>query len=733
MLILRFAVFTPLKRCFDYLAPATMTEAILHTKIGARFLLPFGSRTIMGILLSIDTETEIATHKMKGAGECLDFTPVLTPALLELGQWMSAYYHAPLGEVLWMMLPPPLRSSHKIVPQAITFELTELGQIETMRLKKNAKNKIALAEFFLNHPVVFPADLAHLDFNYHSTLKQFIADEWVVKKLKDHTVLPANFHSVAANPLLNSAQANVIQTVLSQPPGFCVNLLEGVTGSGKTEVYLEITKSLLSQGKQVLILVPEIGLTPQFLARTQKQLNVTVLGIHSQLSPAKRFEIWQAASLNQVQLIIGTRTALFTPMPYLGMIIIDEEHDASYRSRDGIRYSARDSAIVYAKHLNIPIILGSATPSLESLYNTQKGRFVPLFLSQRAIGSIPEWQLIDNTENPQVDGLTEPLIRAIENKLQLNEQVILFLNRRGFSPVLFCQNCRWMADCPACDAHLTLHQHTLNCHHCGYKIHKPKHCPECHQDTLIPLGQGTQRIENALEAIFPSEKIIRMDRDVINNRQALENALSHINNNTACIILGTQMIAKGHDFPNVTLVGIIDTDNLLFSHDYHGEEQLAQLLMQVAGRGGRASKPATVLIQTYHPDHTIFTQLPKIGYHDYSMQLLEKRAAFNLPPFSYQAHILADSKVKDLAFNFLHQVAQCFDKDHAELAALVKISPAMNCTMPRRKGYFRAYLLLQTHQRKLLNQILLIFDTLLLKQKTRDLKFYMEIDPPESA
>lgn len=733
MFILRFALFTPLKQCFDYLAPATMTETELHAKIGARFLLPFGSRTIIGILLTIDNQTKIAAHKMKNAVECLDLVPVLSPSLLELGQWMSAYYHAPIGEILWMMLPPPLRAPHKSMSNIITFELTELGHIEMIRLKKNAKNKIALAEIFLNHAVVSTPDLTHLEFNYRSILKQFIENNWVLKKTQGHTILPAYYHAITPNPLLNQDQLNVIKTVLTQPPGFCVSLLEGVTGSGKTEVYLEIAKSLLNQGKQILILVPEIGLTPQFLARTQKQLNVTVLGIHSQLSPMKRFEIWQAASLNQVQLIIGTRTALFTPMPYLGMIIIDEEHDASYRSRDGIRYSARDSAIVYAKHLNIPIILGSATPSLESLYNTQKGRFLPLFLSKRAIGSIPKWQLIDNTENPQVDGLTDPLIRAIENKLQLGEQVILFLNRRGFSPVLFCQNCRWMADCPACDAHLTLHQHTLNCHHCGYKIHKPKHCPECHQDTLIPLGQGTQRIENALEAIFPNEKIIRMDRDVINNRQDLENALTLINNNTARIILGTQMIAKGHDFPNVTLVGVIDTDNLLFSHDYHGEEQLAQLLMQVAGRGGRASKPATVLIQTYHPDHAIFTQLPKIGYHDYSMQLLEKRAAFNLPPFSYQAHILADSKVKDLAFNFLHQVVQYFDRNHTELAALVKISPAMNCTMPRRKGYFRAYLLLQTHQRKLLNQILLIFDTLLLKHKTRDLKFYMEIDPPESA
>ncbi|GBU09347.1 primosome assembly protein PriA [Gammaproteobacteria bacterium] len=760
MLILRFAVFTPLKRSFDYLAPNLSTQENLSLKIGTRFLLPFGHQKCIGVLLSIATSTQINIKKLKTPLACLDELPILNANLLKLANWMSSYYHAPIGYVLWLMLPPPLRifsasSTKNSIPQTRSYKISALGREMLPQIAANAKNRLAFAQLFkkdqnpesfvdkefeketfekeLFNKELFEHELSALSFKVRPQLKYFLEQNWITTQTQNPTVLPKYYYALKPNPLLTNAQQDVVNAVINQADEFKVSLLEGVTGSGKTEVYLELAKHFLNKGQQVLILVPEIGLTPQFLARIQNQLQINVLGIHSQLSNLARFEAWLKATLNQIHLVIGTRTALFTPMPNLGMIIIDEEHDASYRSRDGVRYSARDAAIVYAKHLNIPILLGSATPALDSLQNSLNGRYQALFLKQRVLGTMPKWQIIDCILHPQVNGLTEVLIEAIKARLDKNEQVILFLNRRGFAPVLFCQNCKWMADCPACDAHLTLHYNRLSCHHCAYSAPKPEFCPNCQKDSLIALGYGTQRIENALQDIFPDEKIVRIDRDTISKKQDLENALDLINSLQTRIILGTQMIAKGHDFAEVTLVAVIDTDNLLFSHDFRGEEQLAQLLTQVSGRGGRAQKPAQVLIQTYHPEHAIFQDLPKIGYHEYALSLLEKRALFKLPPFSYQAQIFADSKVLERANKFLQNGLDEFEQQYDKLAALLKISPPLSCYMSRRKGYFRAYILVQSHDRNILNISLANLDQILGSLKKQDLRFHIEVDPPESA
>ena len=435
---------------------------------------------------------------------------------------------------------------------------------------------------------------------------------------------------------LNSAQQEAVDAVRKQIDQFQVFLLDGVTGSGKTEVYLRIVQAVLEHGRQALILVPEIGLTPQLLARFQRRISSPLAVLHSGLSDRERLNAWLAARDNHAQVVIGTRSAIFTPLEQPGVIIIDEEHDSSLKQQEGFRYHSRDLAIIRAREAQIPIILGSATPSLESLHNTHRKRYHNLSLPERVGDAVtPDLQLLDIRNQNMSEGLSAPLLRAMQVHLEAGSQVLLFLNRRGFAPTLICHECGWLKQCRNCDAHMTLHlrRHRLICHHCGVEQAIPQGCAACGSVDLRALGQGTERIERALKKVFPDIGIARIDRDSTRRKGSLQNLLEDIHAGRRRILIGTQMLAKGHHFPDVTLVGIVNADQGLFGADYRAGEHMAQLVLQVAGRAGRAEKPGTVIIQTHHPEHPLLQTLVNHGYAAFAESTLLERKAACLPAF----------------------------------------------------------------------------------------------------
>ncbi len=512
---------------------------------------------------------------------------------------------------------------------------------------------------------------------------------------------------------LNEEQLSAVEKLASHNQHFSVHLIHGVTGSGKTEVYIEIAKKHLSTGKQVLILIPEINLTPQTLSRFQSQLESAIGLIHSSMTDKEKLTMWHLAKKGIARIIIGTRSAIFTPFADLGLIIIDEEHDSSYKQNEGFRYSARDLAVKRAQIENIPVILGSATPSLESLLNAKQHKYHYLTLKNRAgDGQPPSIQLIDIKSRAIEHGCSRPLIARIRTELNNNNQVILFQNRRGYSPTLLCDNCGWIAQCPNCDARLTLHSKPiqLHCHHCDFKAPLMHRCTQCHSNTLKPIGTGTERIEVGLAGLFPNTRIIRIDRDNIKKQHDLKQLLDEINSGIPCILIGTQMLAKGHDFHNVTLVAIIDADNSLFSSDFRAFEQSTQLMLQVAGRAGRGAKPGSVLIQTKYAEHALFEPIIANDYNLAAIRELEDRQASGLPPFSKMIAIRAESADQTINEHALLQLKYFLvaSLKQAQLSHHFLAGP-FEAAMARKSGIYRSYLHIfttHTHTRQHLQQIL---------------------------
>ena len=729
-LIIRVAIPLPLNLFFDYLAPEEFSGDFLQA--GCRVLVPFGKFNKVGFVVECPDSSDVKIERLKRIIEILDELPLISDKDKELLQWASRYYHHPLGEVYSAAFPVSLRKGKKaVLKQEKSYSLSSKGKLLSSEQLKKAPKQKQLFEYLQAQSYSLSAtELKLWDKNYSPALKGLLEKELISVELK--TILPVKKNTPPETPLVpNEQQAYAIKHLIKKMGEFSVSLLEGVTGSGKTEVYMQVIQHVLDLGQQVIVLLPEITLTPQLQERFNRRFSVAISISHSKLTETQRHSAWLEMQQGYSSILLGTRSALFTPLKDLGLIILDEEHDASFKQQQtGFLYSARDLAVVRAKICNIPIVLGTATPSLESLYNVEKKRYHRLHLSERAGVAIkPTFLLFDIRNKKLQSGLSEPLITHIKKTLAKNEQVLLFLNRRGFAPVLICHACAWVARCNHCDSNLVIHasEHVLRCHHCGYQQHLLTQCPSCVTGELDSLGLGTEKVEQGLRNLFPEQKIVRLDRDSTQKKGSLENHLDQINQGKVNIILGTQMLAKGHHFPNVTLVAILDVDSGLFSIDFHSTERLAQLITQVAGRAGRAEKPGKVILQTRQPDHPLLTLLIEEGYQKFSEMALLERQQASLPPFSSQAllRVYAPNPVDPQSFlqAICSAIQSINDKNTLVLGPV-------SAPMAKRAGNFHFQLLLQNTHRKCLQALLDQLVPKLYKLKEgKKVRWSIDIDP----
>ncbi len=725
--ILRIAVPSPLYRSFDYLPPASAAADTLQP--GIRIRVPFGRRKTVGILIGLAQHSTLDPARLKPALEILDTEPVLSGDILAMTQWASAYYHHPIGDALATALPVLLRRGQAVQQAgAPGWRLTETGlQIEPDTLTR-APRQATVIQQLRAHPPGAPRTTLDVPAGVLRSLhdKGWIEPCTLEEAGEDAATVATTPHS------LNPAQQSAVDAVTAGLKGFDAYLLEGVTGSGKTEVYLQIIDTVIGQGHQTLVLVPEIGLTPQLVKRFSARFAVPLAVLHSGLSDRERLAAWQQARSGKALIIIGTRSAIFTPLARPGLLVVDEEHDSSLKQQEGFRYSARDLAIWRARQLAVPVILGSATPSLESLFNVERQRYRHLVLPNRTgAASLPSYEILDIRKQALEHGLGRPLLKRIAHHLDHDGQVLLFLNRRGYAPTLVCHDCGWIAECPRCDARLTWHQREqqLRCHHCGTQRPVATSCPECQSSELRPLGQGTERVEQALVEHFPEVERLRIDRDTTRRKGELARHLEQAHSGKARILLGTQMLAKGHHFPKVTLVGILNADQGLFGTDFRSSERMAQLIVQVAGRAGRHDRAGHVAIQTYHPDHPLLQLLIRQGYPAFARAALAEREAARLPPCSHIALLRAEASRQSAPMTFLEQVRQ-----HCEAAGGtgIELWGPVPATMERRAGRFRAQLLLQAARRGDLQQLLHGLVRELEQMKAaRQVRWSVDVDPAD--
>jgi primosomal protein N' (replication factor Y) len=726
--ILRIAIPAPLRSVFDYRPPPGLTPQQLQP--GQRLRVPFGRKTAIGVLLGLDSHSQVAEQRLRHAQALLDKEALLPADILQLLQWASDYYHHPVGEVVSTALPVLLRQGRPTsAVQSNCWQLREAGNTCDPDELRRAPRQQALIQRLQQHPAGLSEEQLNAECpGWRDAMKRLQQKNLVTCRLVDSedSTIPA---ATAVKPSHSPDQEQAITSMRKTLDHFQVHLLDGVTGSGKTEVYLSLIEDVIGRGQQVLLLLPEISLTPQTVRRLQQRLGTNVVALHSGLSDRQRLQGWLAARAARASVVIGTRSAVFTPMPKLGLIVVDEEHDASLKQHDGFRYHARDVALVRARNADIPVILGSATPSLESLHNALQGRYRHLTLSQRVGGAVsPPIRLLDIRQVPVEEGLSAPLLSKIHQHLDADGQVLLFLNRRGFAPTLMCPACGWIAGCHRCDARMTLHspRQQLICHHCGYSRARDSHCPEC-GEALLALGEGTQRIEEVLSQHFPEAGLVRIDRDSTRRKGALEASLDGIRQGDYRLLIGTQMLAKGHHFPNVTLVGIVDVDQSLFSADFRASERLAQLILQVAGRAGRAERPGEVVLQTRFPDHPLLNLLVSQGYPAFARAALEERQLADFPPFNHLALLRSESVAPEAAQAFLQE---CRRLAQASPANQVEITGPVPAPMERRAGRYRAQLLLFARQRAplhgLLNEILPRLDKL---PQARKVRWSLDVDP----
>ena len=638
-LILRLALPSPLRRLFDYRAPTGLTRQDLQP--GMRLRVPFGRREVVGILVELRNHSEIAPEKLKPALQLLDPHAPLPAAMLKLCLWAAQYYQHSLGDTFSWALPVLLRQGEPAeLRQERYWSVIADASPDDPRLQRAPRQREALVTLAQHPHGVAHQLLSQLQLSRDSL--ELLQDKGLVASevRRGKPIKHQGGWLAQAELPLNTEQASACNAISAGLDSFNTYLLAGVTGSGKTEVYLQLIHQTLKAGKQALVLIPEINLGPQTLERFTRRFNARIVLLHSAVNDRERLDAWLAGRDGEADIIIGTRSALFTPMKCPGLIIIDEEHDASYKQQEGLRYHARDLALVRAHQEDIPIVLGSATPSLESLQNAYNGRYALLRLTQRAGGAQPPRMLrLDIKSRPLDSGISAPMQQAIEQTLQAGQQVLVFLNRRGFAPTLLCHDCGWISQCTHCDARMTLHQRSaeLRCHHCGHSQKQPKACPDCHKLDLRPVGAGTERAEERLNTLFPQYPVMRIDRDSTSRKGAMDKLFHSIQRGEPCILVGTQMLAKGHHFPRVTLVAILDADGGLFSADFRGSEHTAQLIVQVAGRAGRAGEPGRVIIQSHLADHPLLVQLTEQGYFAFAEQALSERRAAGLPPFSHLA------------------------------------------------------------------------------------------------
>lgn len=702
MRIARVAVAAPLYALFDYRIPVGC-----HAVAGSRVRVSFGRTRPIGVVLDVVRSSKVPANRLKAIDAVLDPEPLLTAADLDFLSWAAAYYHHPVGEVVAAALPLRLRKSEAALPPGeLAWALTAAGVERLPSPPQRARRQAELLAWFGARPGYVAAQaLLRSELPDSGPVLRVLRDKgWI--EARELAAIPDPPLGKVTGPALNEDQALAVSRLSDAGSRFAVALLDGVTGSGKTEVYLQLTATALARGRSVLVLVPEISLTPQLLRRFRHRLGATVRVMHSGLSDTEREQTWQRVRLGLSRVLLGTRSSIFTPMADLGLVIVDEEHDPSFKQTEGFRYSARDLAVVRAQRADCPVILGSATPSLESLRNVQVGRYRHLRLERRAGGAqFPRVGLLDIRDQPLRSGLSEPLLARVSATLAQGEQVMLFLNRRGFAPVLGCFSCGWLSDCPRCDARQTLHRASglLWCHHCGAQRRVPLACPECGAADLHPLGQGTEQLEEFLAERLADYPLIRVDRDATARKGGLERQLERLHAAKAALLIGTQMLAKGHHFPRVTLVGVVDADGGLYSADFRSTERMAQLLVQVAGRAGRGDRPGQVLIQTRYPDHPLLRTLVRDGYPAFAAEALRERQLAGLPPYSHQALLRADATRPEYAQAFLEQL---LDWATRQAGVGVELWGPVPAPMTRRAGRHRVHLLLQAVQRDVLHRLL---------------------------
>ncbi len=727
--IIHVAVPSPLNRHFDYLIPPGMA----FPRPGARVRVPFANKSLVGIVVSFSNSTHVAKDKLRDIDQVIDDVPLFESDLLKLLQWASRYYVHPIGEVLTAALPVLLRGGVPV--KCRTYKIYKLKKPDSAKeqLLKKAKVQLLIYQaMFQNQQGLDSGYLKQLSPGWRGAVKSMIS-KGIVEVVEEINILPRNTPDRKVPDLL-SEQCDAVNRVKSFHNTFQTFLLNGITGSGKTEVYLNLIDWYVSIGGQVLVMVPEISLTPQLLERFRQRLSCSFVALHSQISAGVRASNWVSAAKGDADVVIGTRSSVFTPMPRLNLIIIDEEHDNSLKQQDGFRYHARDLAIIRARDRKIPIVLGSATPALESIYNVNRGKYTELPLRRRAGNAVPPViGLLDIRRRKTTEGISELLLKEIEKNYNAGSQSLIFINRRGFSPVLICADCGATSDCNRCDSHMTVHAKTncLRCHHCGAQRPVPHFCTSCGSIEFDNVGHGSERIEAALEHHFPGANIVRIDRDTTRRKGELERYLSMATNGEADILVGTQMLAKGHHFPNVTLVGILDTDRGLFGTDFRAIEQTGQLITQVAGRAGRAERAGRVLVQTRNPEHELLRLLISGSYNEFANSVLTDRRESELPPYSFVALIRAESPHQNQPPNLLsHVVATVKSWGYANGREGVWLFGPVVAPMERLGGRYRYQLMLQAGDRRHLNNLLFKVRNYLEENKyARKVRWSIDVDP----
>jgi primosomal protein N' (replication factor Y) len=694
--VLKVAVDCPLRALLDYLPPQDRPASTVRP--GTRVRVPMGRRETVGIVVGSAAHSQLATARLRRVSELLDEAPLLDPALLDLLTWTASYYHHPPGEVLCAALPGVLRGGGTAEAREVWLRITAAGraaaagdeprraprQRELLQRLAPTPEGLRAAQLDVESPGWRERARALVERGYATLLELGATSA---------AAAPAGSALWPPGPPLSPEQAHALATIDAEAGRYAAFVLQGATGSGKTEVYLRLVVRALERGCSALVLVPEIGLTPQLLERFRARLPVPMAVLHSALKDGERLAAWRAARAGVARVVIGTRSAVFAPLRNLGLIVIDEEHDSSYKQHEGgCRYSARDVAVRRAQQAAVPVVLGSATPSLETLHNVRQGRYRQLPLPRRADqAAAPSVALIDLRAHAVHAGLAGPVIQAIERHLASDGQVLVYLNRRGYAPTLLCTSCGWIAPCTECDARLTVHQGAaqLRCHYCGAAQPLPQRCARC-GFTVKPVGQGTERVAETLAALFPDAPQARLDRDTVRDAADIDAVMRSLLEGRARILVGTQMVTKGHHFPGVSLVAVLNADQGLFSTDFRAAERLAQTIVQVAGRAGRAQRAGEVLIQTAYPEHPLLQSLLKGGYESFAADALLERAAARWPPFSRLALLRASAPAAAQAMEFLNAAREC-----AGAHPGARLLGPVSATMARRAGRHHAQLLIE--------------------------------------
>ena len=728
--LIRVAVPVPIPGGFDYLwsGPGAPPDP------GCRVRVPLGNSERIGIVLEHVSSSHIGSAKLKELLEVLDVTPIVGPELLAALLWCADYYHHPIGEVVSQALPTLLRRGRSPIAEPVLgWRLTDAGRSQDLDLIARRAPRQAQGLEALADDNAVSAQALHALGVGRDVLARLADKGWIhTATLAADTTSKQSPHTTDAAPIpeLTEGQRTVLGTIDASQPGYQPFLLQGVTGSGKTEIYLRLIARQLEADRQSLLLVPEIGLTPQLVTRLERRFSDRLALMHSGLSDGERLNAWRDAYSGEAKLIVGTRSAIFAPLPRPGLIIVDEEHDPSFKQQEGFKYSARDLAVFRARQLNVPVLLASATPSLESFYNAQQQRYKSLTMPKRiGTAGAPSIRIVDLNRHATRHGLSTPLITAVEHHLAENNQILLFINRRGFAPILFCVECRTAEDCARCDSRMTIHaaRGEVRCHHCGSQKPLMWLCVRCGAER-IAVGTGTQRVTDELTALFPTARIARLDRDVASRKGVLADVLADVEQGETQILVGTQMLTKGHDFPRVTLVGVLSADQGLLGADFRSNDRLAQTLLQVAGRAGRREQPGEVYIQTHYPTHPLLTCLIEQDYSAFAELALAERRETRWPPFSHLVVWRAQAQTRLPATQFLQRVAE---QARRHVGAVTTLGPAP-ATMERRGGMYRAQLLFRCAQRTPLHEL----TRELLKfarswPEARKVRWGIDVDPAE--